>query len=103
MNLIKKATWLDMCRCGDHARFVLPDDTKGTEFFSKDGARRELRHLHGERLIDEAEVKFLSDAVNSCRLPISDRVADIAAVLNSVLLNDHRSRQKEKHFTGYVM
>lgn len=103
MSLIKKATWLDVCPCGDHACFVLNDDAKGNEFCSKDAGRRELKRLHSEQVIDKHEFRFLSDLVNSCRLPISDISANLSATLTSEILNEHRSRQKREHSPKYVM
>ena len=103
MSLVKKAAWLDICDCGDHGRFVLSDDTYGTEFCSKEFARKELKRLHGERLIDESELRFLKDEVNSCRLPISEMDADMSAHLTSGLINEHRERPKMEHPPKNVM
>lgn len=52
-------TYLEMCSCGRHGRFVTPGEVPGTDFASLDHAKLKLERLRMDGKIDENEEKFL--------------------------------------------
>ncbi len=58
-------TFLQMCNCKTHGRFVSPEGVKSLEFASKEDGLEVLRHLRATRAIDEHEEKFLASDVRA--------------------------------------
>jgi len=86
--MLHKVSFLSMCPCGQHGRFVLPDETYGHEFCSKLDARAEIDRLFAEKKILADEKKFLNSQISEQEeLAPSKELAGMRARLKCEILN----------------
>ena len=107
MSLIQIPAFAIFCsKCGKHGNIVLADGTVGKEFFSKDGARKQLDELCKKSLLTEHEFKFLSSQISDSDMDMKDdplvRIMNDIEALHQELMPGSDA-PKDEVPPGYVM
>jgi len=94
--MIHRVAYLKMCKCGEHGRIVLPDETTGAEFCSKQDGRVELDRLLRAKLIMKDELPFLNDQLSAQGgLAPTPKYADLTAYLVCSIHNHTKAEGDE--------